>query len=670
MGSSSVRVKKGGSTDGALGKTLRSEIQRRSQHLLADGGSLSQTLDIASSGFGEPGKPLPPLLQRAFGPYDLSSVQVHQGPKALAAAKALQATAYTRGEHIVVGDSPSLHTLAHEAAHVVQQRNPQAELGHGLSEPGQSSELHADAVASRVLQGGQVTDLLARVSPLGQSAPLAGPPPPLVMRKKEMTARNARDKMLKHYRNNDSLQDYCREVLNRQARNAADAFNIIEYFWRYTPAHNGIDAYSYYKDAWDSVASEKNIGKYPKRFAAAPQLAHVSENEPKLSNIQKHQQASVVAKYQPTATQKKLGIATKSGQAAQMLSQLSPISEKLDSGGMLIYDNLKNYASSYKDVKQKVNDDESVSADVQNLQYIDEKLASDNAINQENLQSHELIDLEISEDEPLKKLDKVHPSFHMSTHISKNDSSLNHQQTLLGDDMNLVLGLKGSADNILGHLGYYIRTLPVQTAKQFSKGISSLVNGAGAVLKAGSQAMRAAILHEQTSSCYAELDEIDKNQQFYDGEAKQQLLAAISILQIYPIAGNVDAMSGVISASVDVSSINDSMVTAVDKNALEDIKDLASSDKSSTLSHELKKNYFYKNNVHSVVQEVKSKFGHSSDQKDTIVNAIAAGLKSDFEIDRIVARRILVELLLVDSELLKLDADTLAERVRNEVLKG
>jgi hypothetical protein len=670
MGSSSVSVKKGGTTDGALGKTLRSELQRRSQQLLADGGSLSQTLETASSGFGEPGKPLPPLLQRAFGPYDLSSVQVHQGPKAQQAAQALQATAYTRGEHIVVGDSPSLHTLAHEAAHVVQQRNPQAGLGQGLSEPGQSSELHADAVASRVLQGGQVTDLLARVSPLGQSAPLAGPSPPLVMRKKEMTARNAQAKISKHYNRNDDLQEYCKEVLRRQAANVVDAYTIIGYFWKYTPVDKGIKPYDYYRSSWESVAKDKNIGEYPKQFDVVPTLIHSAESELKLSNVQKQNQASIIAKYQPTDAQKGLGIATSSGQAAQNLAQLSPISKKLDSGGTLIYNSLKDYASSYKAVKRKVNDDESISAEVQNLQYIDEEFVNDNTIDQDNPQSHELIKLEISEDESLEKSKKIHPSFHLSTHTAKNNSLLSHQQTLLGDEMDLVSGLKGSADNVLSQIGYYVRTLPVQAAKQFSKGISSLLNGAGAVLKAGSQSVRAAMLDMQTRDCYAALDEIKKDPKLYDLEAKELLLQAIFILKIYPIAGNVDAMSGAISASIDVSSINDSAVVSINNDALEDIKDLASNDKKSTLTHELKKNYFYKNKVHSVVQEVKSKFGHSSQQKDTIVSAITAGLKSNSEIDRIVARRILVELLLVDSNLLKLDADTLAERVRNEVLKG
>jgi hypothetical protein len=64
---------------------------------------------------------------------DFSRVRIHTGAHAAASARAIRATAYTAGSHIVFGDgaydpqSPrGRHILAHELAHVVQQRGTTA----------------------------------------------------------------------------------------------------------------------------------------------------------------------------------------------------------------------------------------------------------------------------------------------------------------------------------------------------------------------------------------------------------------------------------------------------------------------------------------------------------------------------------------------------------------
>jgi hypothetical protein len=77
-------------------------------------------------------RPLPPALAHDLGQRfgaDFRGVQLHQGTAAQAHAEALDARAYTVGEHVVLGrNAPSLssqegrRTLAHELAHVVQQR--------------------------------------------------------------------------------------------------------------------------------------------------------------------------------------------------------------------------------------------------------------------------------------------------------------------------------------------------------------------------------------------------------------------------------------------------------------------------------------------------------------------------------------------------------------------
>ncbi|HEU5056071.1 MAG TPA: T6SS effector amidase Tae4 family protein, partial [Kofleriaceae bacterium] len=61
---------------------------------------------------------------------------------------------------------PDLHTAAHEAAHVVQQRAG-VHLSGGVGAAGDSHERHADAVADRVVRGESAVDLLDQVAPRG-----------------------------------------------------------------------------------------------------------------------------------------------------------------------------------------------------------------------------------------------------------------------------------------------------------------------------------------------------------------------------------------------------------------------------------------------------------------------------------------------------------------------
>src|SRR5690242_1810418 len=82
----------------------------------------------------------------------------------------LGSTAYAKGNSIAFAGAPDLHTAAHEAAHVVQQRGG-VQLKGGVGEAGDSYERHADAVADRVVQGAPAGDLLDQVaSPRAGSA--------------------------------------------------------------------------------------------------------------------------------------------------------------------------------------------------------------------------------------------------------------------------------------------------------------------------------------------------------------------------------------------------------------------------------------------------------------------------------------------------------------------
>ncbi len=85
-------------------------------------------------------------IQRAFGGHDVSSVRVHIGGSAGAEAAGVGAEAYAHGEALVFKGTPDLHTVAHEAAHVVQQRT-------GAGSATAAHEAHADRVADLVVQG-------------------------------------------------------------------------------------------------------------------------------------------------------------------------------------------------------------------------------------------------------------------------------------------------------------------------------------------------------------------------------------------------------------------------------------------------------------------------------------------------------------------------------------
>jgi hypothetical protein len=124
---------------------------------------------IARQGTEGAGTALPyrDRIQSLFGRHDLSGVTAHEGPAASQAAQALGARAYAHGTAVAFASSPDLHTAAHEAAHVVQQRNG-VQLKGGIDQPGDDYERHADAVADAVVAGRSAEPLLDRFAGGGQ----------------------------------------------------------------------------------------------------------------------------------------------------------------------------------------------------------------------------------------------------------------------------------------------------------------------------------------------------------------------------------------------------------------------------------------------------------------------------------------------------------------------
>ena len=118
---------------------------------------------VATQGVAGAGGSLPHLdrIQRLFGRHDVSGVEAHVGGPAAAASTAIGAQAYATGNHVAFAGTPSLHTAAHEAAHVVQQRGG-VQLKGGIGHEGDPYEQHADAVADAVVQGNSAEALLSR----------------------------------------------------------------------------------------------------------------------------------------------------------------------------------------------------------------------------------------------------------------------------------------------------------------------------------------------------------------------------------------------------------------------------------------------------------------------------------------------------------------------------
>jgi hypothetical protein len=125
--------------------------------------------EAAAHGTSGPAGALPYMnqLQQSFGRHDVSHIKAHTGSQATAGAQAMGAEAFTIGEQVAFAGSPSLHVVAHEAAHVIQQRAG-VQLKGGIGERGDRYEQHADAVADLVVQGKSSAALLDEFAGAGQ----------------------------------------------------------------------------------------------------------------------------------------------------------------------------------------------------------------------------------------------------------------------------------------------------------------------------------------------------------------------------------------------------------------------------------------------------------------------------------------------------------------------
>ena len=108
-------------------------------------------------------------IQRSFGDHDIGGVRAHTGGRAAEACDELGAVAYASGNQVAFRAAPDLHTAAHEATHVIQQRSGVA-LKDGVGREGDAYERQADAVADAVVAGESAAPMLDGFAGSGASA--------------------------------------------------------------------------------------------------------------------------------------------------------------------------------------------------------------------------------------------------------------------------------------------------------------------------------------------------------------------------------------------------------------------------------------------------------------------------------------------------------------------
>ncbi len=142
----------------------------------AKGGALGNDAPaLAAEGTRAGGGSLPFLdrIQKAFGHHDVGDIKAVVGGAGGKTASDMGAQAYASGNAVVFKSSPDLHTAAHEAAHVVQQRAGVQKPG-GVGSPGDEHERHADEVADLVVKGGNAEAVLDRMTGTGKASKAPG----------------------------------------------------------------------------------------------------------------------------------------------------------------------------------------------------------------------------------------------------------------------------------------------------------------------------------------------------------------------------------------------------------------------------------------------------------------------------------------------------------------
>lgn len=194
-------------------RTLVQQLEATLQRPAAPAPDSAEVMAHAQQGLTGPAQRLPFLdrIQASFGRHDVTGVQAHIGGPAADATQAMGAQAYATGSSVAFGAAPDLHTAAHEAAHVVQQRGG-VHLTDGVGRDGDPHERHADAVAERVVQGKSSQDLLDTHTGVGATGGAAvqqrAIPPATYRDYDDNAARESTKALLKAAKDEDTVLGY------------------------------------------------------------------------------------------------------------------------------------------------------------------------------------------------------------------------------------------------------------------------------------------------------------------------------------------------------------------------------------------------------------------------------------------------------------------------------
>ncbi len=142
-------------------QTHHDPIQKKCAECDAEGSNEAAAPDVAAGGVSSANRPLPHLdrIQASFGRHDISETSAAVGGDAAKANESMGSLAYTAGDRVAFRSEPDVNLAAHEAAHVVQQRNG-AKLPDGVGRPGDAYEQQADAAANAVERGESAEPIL------------------------------------------------------------------------------------------------------------------------------------------------------------------------------------------------------------------------------------------------------------------------------------------------------------------------------------------------------------------------------------------------------------------------------------------------------------------------------------------------------------------------------
>lgn len=660
-------------------------VQRKSLGALTDL-SPAEVQSTAARATRGPGGPLPFLsrLQHAFGPHDLSGIRAHQDGQAASAAVDIGARAFAQGDHVAFGETPTLHDVAHEAAHVIQQRGGARPEG-GVDRAGDSLEQHADRVAAAVVSGRSAAPLLEHIPQNGG----AGLGSAVQRIPDEQTIKKKLAKLTPR-----KVGDYLVKLLSPSDVSESSAEQILKCFL--DNAKIDLAPHLYYPQYW-AQAQEKNklLGDFPKALCQGQGNKEV--------NID-------VAKANQGLTRKSnvRNIANVVHYGGKLVSAPSDLIDKgsdmIEKGGTEIFNFAKTQTLSIMQSNQKgkIKDDDYDSDEEEysskKKKKKDKESKNDN-FNQ-SIKNNQDANWETFDDKNKSDDDDFGSNFDLAFKSDLNDDSSkkkknvnnNNNNNDLFDDEDALPHFFGSmqkhdddsneafisdyasnekvakiAAKSLGvKVWSYVAKTPAYMLKKLGTALYGIIDSASRVLTRLADCTDAKAMKTQVNAYYEEIRglELKHNQKLYNPQCEKNLILVIDTLaksRLFTLASSAVSAA---SSGVDSDSLNktDNFGKGFGLNGSDAYGGAAENEselKKNEFGRVLKQHQTLKKGV-AFVQKQKEKVGLSSKDKDFVANQLDDIRTSPFESDRLVATMIITQIL-------RLDADASSNEIRDSI---